>query len=138
MSRGTGRVQSEIIDATRKKNPGWRWNSRTYKWEKDPSYDQIEPGTDDTPNTLYLLTDREKKNVLSGKEWNYNKQNLGVTGVTTKKKKKEVAPAEMQFTSATPEKLKIKKKSGKRDFRYKGSVGMNQSRGLSGISVGGI
>ena len=64
MSRGTGRVQSEIIDGTKKKNPGFIWNSRTYKWEKDPNYDKIVPGTDDTPNTLYLLTDREKKNVL--------------------------------------------------------------------------
>lgn len=55
-----------------------------------------------------------------------------------KKKKKDETPTEMQFTSASPEKLKIRKKKGKRGFRYKGSVGMNQNRGLSGISVGGI
>lgn len=58
--------------------------------------------------------------------------------VLDRKKKKEEEPTEMQFTSTSPEKLKIKKKSGKRDFRYKGSMGTNQQRGLSGLSIGGL
>ena len=58
--------------------------------------------------------------------------------VLDRKKKKEEEPTEMQFTSASPEKLKIRKKKGKRGLRYKGSIGMNQNRGLSGVSVGGI
>ena len=107
--RGTGRVRDEDIDKEAKKRPGYIWNSRTYSWDKDPNF---KGGSGFNPTTT--------------------------PGVLDRKKKQDETPTEMQFTSATPEKLKIKKKSGKRGLRYKGSVGMNQNRGLSGIRVGGI
>ena len=81
----------------------------TYSWDKDPNF---KGGSGFNPSTT--------------------------PGVLDRKKKQDETPTEMQFTSATPENLKIRKKKGKRGLRYKGSVGMNQSRGLSGISVGGI
>ena len=109
MSRGTGRVDDKIIAEELKKRPGMKWNSRTYRWEKDPNF---KGGSGFSPTST--------------------------PGVLDRKKKQDEAPTEMQFTSASPEKLKIKKKSGKRGLRYKGSVGMNQSRGLSRVSVGGI
>ena len=106
--RGTGRVRSEDIDKEAKKRPGYTWNSRTYSWDKDPNF---KGGSGFNPTAT--------------------------PGVLDKKKKEEV-PTEMQFTSASPEKLKIKKKKGKKDFRYKGSMGTNQQRGLSGLSIGGV
>jgi len=92
-----------------------------------------------------VLIEEEKKRP--GMRWNsrtyrWEKLPPKVTDfspqVLDRKKKKEEEPTEMQFTSASPEKLKIRKKKGKRDFRYRGSMGMNQQRGLSGLSIGGV
>ena len=54
------------------------------------------------------------------------------------KKKKKDNPTEMKFTSASPQKLKIRKKKGKRFLKSKGSISLNQQKGISGISIGGI
>ena len=97
MSRGTGRVSSDYIDKESKNRPGYKYDSRTMKWVKDPDF---KGGSGYNPTTS--------------------------EGLLAKKKVKE-DPTEMQFTPQTPQKLKIKKKGGKRQFTARQSVGLNQN-----------
>jgi len=134
MSRGTGRVHSEIIDYTRKKNPGFIWNSRTYQWEKDPNYKGDSQGYQD--NTMYGLTDQEKKNALSGKPLDYRESSK--IGLSKIKKRKTIDTKGNLLTNITSRnKLKIKKGQGKRKFRLKSPFvgGMGGSSNTSNIGL---
>jgi len=136
MSRGTGRVRSEIVNAEEKKNPGFIWNSRTYQWEIDPTYKG--PETEGTKtNTISALTPREIANINAGVPYDSpppeNKEGFGLGKI---KKKKTIDTKGNLLTNITSRnKLKIKKGQGKRKFRVKnpfvGGLGGSSNIGLS-------
>ena len=130
--RGGGRVHSEIIDAMRKKNPGFIWNSRNYQWEKDPNYKGDSKGYQ--TNTMYGLTDLEKSNAMAGRDLDYQEKK-GFSLSKPRKSQSLDTKGNLMTNRASQSNLKIRKGQGKRKFRVKnpfvGGMGGSSNIGLS-------